>query len=166
METEEMEYVKKLLEETDYLRQIKDLEELERERRFCRHGLDHCLDVARIAWIQVLEGRTEYHWEKEQIYLTALLHDLGRSAEYEAQVPHHEAGRETAEKLLRDIGYPTEKQAEILNAIGAHRGNKKINHDFIMLIKSADNSSRNCFHCAVSKSCKWDRERKNTGIRQ
>lgn len=160
-----MEYVNKLLTETDYLKQISHLEELEAERRFCRHGLSHCLDVARIAWIQILENREEHRWEKEQVYLTALLHDLGRNAEYEAQMPHHQAGRKTAEKLLKEIGYPKYRQTEILDAIEAHRGNEKINNDFIKLIKDADNSSRNCFQCAASKLCKWDVKRKNTEIK-
>lgn len=160
-----MEYVNRLLGKTDYLSQIKHLESLEAERRFCRHGLSHCLDVARIAWIQILEDGKEHLWDKEQVYLTALLHDIGRAAEYETQTPHHKAGRKAAEELLEEIGYPKEKQGEILDAIGAHRGNIKMNRDFINVIKDADNHSRNCFYCDASQGCKWDRERKNMEIK-
>ena len=71
---ETMEYVRKLLQETDYLLQMKKLEQLEAERLFCRHGLSHVLDVARIAWIMVLEKQMQV--EKEVVYLTALLHDM------------------------------------------------------------------------------------------
>lgn len=157
-----MEYVKKLLQETDYLQQLKVLEELEAERRFCRHGLNHVLDVARIAWIQMLEKGMAY--EKETVYLTALLHDMGRVREYQEGTPHHEAGIEIAEEYLSQIGYSREKCNLILEAIGQHREKEKLNDDFTNIIKEADTISRNCFFCEVTKECKWSRERKNTTI--
>lgn len=157
-----MEYVKKLLQETDYLQQMKVLEELEIERRFCRHGLSHVLDVARIAWIQVLEEGM-FH-EKETVYLTALLHDMGRIGEYQEGTPHHEAGIGMAEAYLSQIGYPGEKSKLVLEAIGQHREKEKLNDEFINIIKQADSISRNCFFCEVTKECKWSKERKNTTI--
>lgn len=144
-----MEFVEKLLAKTDYLKLVQSLELLETERQFCRHGLAHFLDVARIAWIQVLEqngnspewkgipadseegGLQEGFTEekmilyKEKIYLAALLHDLGRIAEYEKQVPHHQAGVEIAQRLLREIDYPEQETMEILKAIEGHRGSEK-----------------------------------------
>ncbi len=157
-----MEYVRKLLQETDYLKQMKQLEELEKERRFCRHGLAHALDVARIAWIKVLEE--QLCCEKEDVYLTALLHDIGRIREYQEKVPHHEAGVELAEEFLRMIDYPIEKRQRICLTIGEHREKNKLNDDFINIIKKADNSSRNCFCCEAAKECKWSMERKNQTI--
>lgn len=158
----EMEYVRRLIQETDYLEQMKQLEELEKERKFCRHGLNHVLDVARIAWIQVLEEQLSL--EKEMVYLTALLHDLGRSAEYQKGIPHHEAGVPMARMYLEQIGYPKEKCALIYETIEEHRNKNKLNDDFINVIKKADNNSRNCFFCEMTKECKWSEERKNNTI--
>ena len=66
------------------------IEDAERDRIFCRHGMEHCLDVARILYIMVLERNLPYR--KDMIYATALLHDIGRYEEYRGQVSHHEAG--------------------------------------------------------------------------
>ncbi len=60
-----MEYVDKLLRETEYLNYVEKLERLEADRVFCRHGLGHLLDTARIAWIRVLEAQTSRCGQKE-----------------------------------------------------------------------------------------------------
>lgn len=157
-----MEYVRKLLQETDYLLQLKKLEQLEAERVFCRHGLSHVLDVARIAWIQVLEKQMPV--EKETVYLTALLHDMGRLREYQEGIPHHEAGTAMARDYLEQIGYPEEKQDMVLTAIGEHRNKDRASEDFVRIIQRADNQSRNCFFCEAAEACKWSEERKNTTV--
>lgn len=157
-----MEYVRKLIQETDYLEQMKRLEGLEKERKFCRHGLNHVLDVARIAWIYALEEGLPI--EKEMIYLTALLHDVGRILEYQKGIPHHEAGLTMAKKYLEQIGYPKEKCISVYEAIEEHRDKNKLNDDFINIIKKADNHSRNCFFCEATGECKWSEERKNDTI--
>lgn len=157
-----MEYVRKLLQETDYLRQLKKLEQLEKERVFCRHGLAHVLDVARIAWIMALEKQIPV--EKEAVYLTALLHDVGRIREYQEKVPHHEAGIAMARDYLEQIGYPKEQQALICTAIGEHRDKDCTAEDFIKVIQRADHKSRNCFFCEASGACKWSEELKNRTI--
>lgn len=198
-----MKYVDRLLQDTEYLELADQLEQAEAARIFCRHGLSHFLDVARIAWIMVLEqaaltdngavGRwkadegvqTAETWGKEpellkeKIYLTALLHDLGRLEEAELGTPHHEAGARLAQKLLDKIGYPREEQREILSAILGHRGEHlrnglsdisgcqtkdKLNEDFMNVIKEADNRSRNCFYCKAQAECKWRQERRNRTI--
>ena len=157
-----MEYVRKLLQETDYLKRMKELETLEIERRFCRHGLEHALDVARIAWIKVLEEHRTF--DKEEVYLTALLHDIGRITEYQEGISHQEAGMKIAEELLAQIGYPKEKQFHLVEAIGRHREKDEIKDDFMGVIKKADVSSRNCFFCSASEKCKWNTQRKNMTI--
>ena len=63
------------------------IEDAEQDRIFCRHGMEHCLDVARILYIMVLERNLPYR--KDMIYATALLHDIGRYEEYRGQVSHH-----------------------------------------------------------------------------
>ncbi len=114
-----MERVHRLLADEEYRQSIKKLEKLEQDRIFCHHGIEHLLAVARIAWIENLEEKLGL--EKEEIYLAALLHDLGRVDEYERGIPHHEAGKKRAEYFLRKLGAPKTQQKEILRAIGEHR---------------------------------------------
>ncbi len=186
-----MKYVKRLLEETEYLQWVEELEQAEAERIFCRHGLSHSLDVARIGWILTLErgqAGTGKPGEalKEKIYLTALLHDLGRLSEAKQGTPHHRAGAALAEQLLARIQYPKEDRQEILAAISDHRGagkstaadrewgeqgpsrdtgHRSIQKDeLIHLIKEADNRSRNCFFCSAAAQCNWSKDRRNQGI--
>ena len=73
-------YTRQLLQDQGYLALVKKLEEKEKQRLFCKHGLSHFLDVARIAWILTLEqtlqeGMNVEHLaqQKDKIYLTALL---------------------------------------------------------------------------------------------
>lgn len=210
-----MKYVERLLGETDYLKRIEKLERLEADREFCRHGLPHFLDTARIAWIRVLEQRTEGYasggnqellrdsnnpkeayqgsasaLEKEDIYLAALLHDLGRISQYEEGIPHHQAGGLVAEKLLGEIGYPKEKQERLVKAIEGHRGltsgqqkaawaednqdvaerkgsqdNKTLTGEPLgSLLRWADKKSRNCFFCKAQAECNWEQGKRNETI--
>lgn len=114
-----MERVHRLLADEEYRQSIKKLEKLEQDRIFCHHGIEHLLVVARIAWIENLEEKLGL--EKEEIYLAALLHDLGRVDEYERGIPHHEAGKKRAEYFLGKLEMPKTQQKEILRAIGEHR---------------------------------------------
>ena len=70
-----MEFVKKLLESVEYKNRLRKLKEMEQDRVYCRHDLDHFLHVARIACLLSVEQGLEL--DKEQVYLCALLHDLG-----------------------------------------------------------------------------------------
>lgn len=192
-----MKYVNRLLRETEYLQMIKELEQKEKERIFCGHGLSHALDVARIGWILALEQDQKKSVEpeeslKEKIYLTALLHDLGRLWEMKHGIPHHKAGAALAGELLEQIQYPQKERNDILEAVSGHRGeanamgetesghrgeqqvisasgsaewkDRKLNINFINLIQKADNRSRNCFCCSAQEGCNWSQERRNQGI--
>ena len=55
-----------------YQSYYRKLEQLERERVFCRHQMIHLLDVARIAYIRNLEEGLGL--QKELIYAAAILH--------------------------------------------------------------------------------------------
>ena len=85
-----MYYVNQLISNRNYQKLIKQLEVLEKDRIFCKHGFEHGLDVARIAYIMNLEMKLGR--DKEEIYLSALLHDIGRIEEYESGTNHQEAG--------------------------------------------------------------------------
>ena len=93
-----MEYVEKLSGDREYRQLLERLKELEKDRIYCHHGIGHLLDVARIAYIENLEAQLGL--EKEDIYIAALLHDLGRVDEYESGIGHHIAGRETKHRCF------------------------------------------------------------------
>lgn len=172
-----MKYVEALWREEDFLSRLKRLNALEADRVYCRHDLEHFLSTARIAWIFVLEHG--FSLEKEQVYLAALLHDLGRVEEYERKISHDEASVAFAGGILRRLGYDKEKTEDVCFAIGAHRKRKAFSHlrdDFKAAPKQwrreqlaealamADQLSRNCFLCPKSSSCKWREEEKTKGI--
>lgn len=56
-----MERIKKLFEHPVYQDQFQKLQRAEQERIFCRHTLEHFLDVARLMYIYYLEDR-ERNW--------------------------------------------------------------------------------------------------------
>ena len=57
---------------------------------FCRHGLEHLLDVARLMYIYDREA--EFGIAQETLYAAALLHDIGRAVSYRDGTPRDEAG--------------------------------------------------------------------------
>lgn len=166
-----MEFVDKLIKHPIFTRNLKEIELEELDRAFCCHGMTHLMDVARIAYIYSLEHNLKL--EKEIIYLTALLHDIGRAEEYRTGAPHEQAGMELAELILSELEYPEEKQKLILKAIENHRS-KETTERYIednaeqlkFIINMADKQSRNCFYCDAYKQCNWSEGKKNKTITQ
>lgn len=174
-----MRYVAALLEDKIFLETIDAIERLEDQRVYCRHGFAHLMDVARLACMSNTEnGRA---LEEEQIYLAALLHDIGRAEEYENGISHATTGKRLAGEILLRIGYPHKKAQMILDVIEGHRNkpdcliqeeqfeqNLKIEQeaqtqqaDLQRLIYDADKKSRACFLCKAADSCKWNTDQKN-----
>lgn len=54
--------------------------------------------------------------EKEEIYATALLHDIGKWQQYKAGVPHEIASAEIAKRILEETGLTKEESDRILFA--------------------------------------------------
>ena len=77
------------------------IEAAETQRVYCRHGLSHLLDVARTAWIINLEGG--FGLARDVVYAAALLHDIGRAAEYSEGISHDVAGVEIARRILGTV---------------------------------------------------------------
>lgn len=59
-----------------YQKQFALLTNAEKDRIFCRHTMEHFLDVARLMYLYNLEEHAGL--DKELIYAAALLHDIGR----------------------------------------------------------------------------------------
>ena len=105
--------------------------------------------------------------KKDQFYVTGLLHDIGRVAQYETGEHHSEAGMRVAEQLLSEIGYPAEWMAETLQIVGVHHGREEEKEETGVMeyyIRRADHLSRNCFLCEAADSCKWSDEERNQTI--
>lgn len=156
-----MDKINEILQNDIFKINMEKLEKLEENREFCRHGINHSLDVARIAYILTLENRLDY--SKEIIYAIALLHDIGRVMQYENGVSHHEGSVILAEEILKNTSYGDEEISIIIDAIKNHR--KKENaSEFNKLIFKSDKLSRNCFMCKSYDECYWDSNKKNNII--
>lgn len=158
-----MERIDKILNHHLFKNQLELIEELEKNRSFCRHNLSHLLDVARIAMLLNLDENLNV--EKELIYGAALLHDIGRHAEYEKGTPHEQAGVQIASKILVECGFEDKETSVILKAIAMHRDKDAVKEDSLMgILKRADQISRPCFACKEKKACYWEEDRKNKSI--
>lgn len=142
------------------------LEHLESEREFCCHQLSHLLDVARIAYIHSLERGLNI--EKEVIYTAAILHDIGKSLQYEQKIPHEISGAELAENILnslpQDSSFSSDEILCIITAIRGHRRLRKDAQPLEQLLFESDKESRTCFACRASFKCNWSLEQKNMEI--
>ena len=152
-----------ILHDKEYIKRLKEIDEAEKERRFCRHSLDHLVSVARIgALIAVDEG---LDISRDVIYATALLHDIGRWSELEKKHDHSEAGAMYAEGILRRAGYSEQDISEITHAIRCHGEDTEKKNSLAWLLYKADKMSRSCFSCNVYEECFWDENIKNNNIK-
>lgn len=155
---QEMVRIQPILRHPLYRATLEQLKELERDRIYCRHGLPHLVDVARIAALLAADQGADF--PRDEIYAAALLHDIGRPAQYVQGTDHAAAGMETAREILQDTAFTQQEQAEILDAVGRHR--KGAAHGTLaQIICAADDASRMCFCCDASDTCYWPEERKN-----
>lgn len=160
-----MKRVNQIIQHETFIRELKKLNRLERERIYCRHDIDHLLSVARVAYITALEEQIPV--KKDIIYAAALLHDIGRASQYETGIPHDHAGALIAETVLCECGFDQEERGEILDAIAHHRSKSEAEEsDLGRLIYYADKKSRACFACRVQSTCNWPMEKKNYDVKR
>lgn len=142
------------------------LSELEKDRSFCRHGMEHLLDVARIAYIRCLERKLPI--SRDLIYASALLHDIGKWQQYENGTPHELASANIAEKIIKSLPealqFSPEETRQILTAIRGHRRLRQNPEPLESLLYESDKTSRACFCCPALAECDWDIEKKNMEI--
>ncbi len=150
-----------------YQENLKRLVELECDRAYCRHGLEHLLDVARIMWIRCLEEGLGL--DREIVYAAALLHDIGKAEQYVRGIPHDAAGERIARAVLeglpRESGFSRREIDEICAAIAGHRRARTGAATLERLLFDADKVSRACFACAAADTCNWSDSKKNLSIR-
>lgn len=161
-----MERIEKLQRDDVFLSLLRQIETAEQDRVFCRHGLPHLLDVARLMWIDVLEHGRDI--AKPVVYAAALLHDTGRAAQYRnSALDHDTASLEDCRGILARAGFSADEAQMILQAI-AHHGDR-ITPDAQLpplsaLLRRADGASRPCAFCPAADECYWDAQRRNTVI--
>ena len=150
-----------------YRRCYARLEELERERIFCCHQMTHLLDVARIAYILNMEQ--DMGLEKEVIYAAAVLHDIGKYAQYEDGTPHEQSGEKIASEILdslpEEAAFSEEEKCMILTAIRGHRKLRAHAEPLERLLYTSDKASRMCFACPAEDECDWSAEKKNMELK-
>lgn len=158
-----MDKVNFIINDEAFVSELKKIESLEKDRIYCRHGMSHLMDVARIAYISSLERGLGI--DREIIYAAALLHDIGRGCQYVTGEHHDIAGVRIAKDILSRSSFDEEEQALILEAVAKHRGYDSAQKEdagiISELIKTADNKSRLCFWCEAYDTCKWESDRKN-----
>ena len=148
-----------------YQEHLARLVELERNRVFCRHGIGHLLDTARIAWIFNLEHSLGFR--KEAVYAAALMHDIGKDEQYEFGIPHEEASARIAREILDDMGaaFDESERDAIVAAIREHRRLPEGASLLGTMLYDADKASRTCFACPAREDCSWSSEKMNLSVR-
>lgn len=157
-----MDKINSILNNENFNEYVKKNKRCEKDRKFCKHNIQHFLDVARIAYILVLENKINV--SKDVVYGTALLHDIGRWVEYKENVHHEVASSKLAREILIAAGYETEEMNIILNTILSHRQEENEKNSFGHIFYLSDKLSRNCFYCKAVDECKWSDEKKNYTI--
>lgn len=162
-----------IIENKEYRTLLKELENFEKERKYCKHGLEHLLDVARISYIMSLEDNAGI--PKDIIYAAALLHDIGRVKVIHNGCGHDRVSVDIAGKILYECGYSKKEIEKVCDAILAHSCRRNIGEfietrkkgsalELYEYLQISDQLSRNCFKCGVSDTCKWKKEERNLNI--
>jgi uncharacterized protein len=137
----------------------------EEKRIYCRHGSDHGLSVARIAYIYLLENWDDSSGEnsvlkadrgiaKEIVYAAGILHDIGRWVEYETKEDHAQAGARLAVPILRESGYEEQEIEVICQGILQHRLDPAAAQSELgQALARADDWARDCHNCESKATC-------------
>ena len=143
-----------------FVTNLKRIDAFEKSSKYCRHGMVHLLDTARIAYILNLENGLGI--SKEIIYAAGILHDVGKINQYTQGFEHHVVGAAISRIILKDTGFIDSEIELITHAILSHRDARvKTEASLRGIIYRADKLSRPCFTCKAEKKCDWNPEKKN-----
>lgn len=158
-----MERVNKIINHIDFKNTYLQIENIEKDRIYCKHDFAHLLDVARLAWIFNLEESLNI--PKDILYAASMLHDIGKLQQYLHKIPHEIAGCTVASTILFDCGFTESEYKIIISAIETHRDISVKNQPNLNgILYRADKLSRKCFVCKAKDSCNWSDEKKNLEI--
>ncbi|MDO4305817.1 MAG: HD domain-containing protein [Eubacteriales bacterium] len=164
MEIRNMERIRHIQRHPLFQELWKKLQDAEKDRIFCRHTMEHFLDVARLMYIYSLEDGEKIR--KDVIYAAALLHDIGRYEQIVSGTPHDIASAGIAEGIMKDSGFTADEIHIVQNAILGHRKKDSLTSEdrLTAYLYRADKKSRNCFACPAEAACDWPKEKKNLWI--
>lgn len=159
-----MERVQRIYVHPLYQECLKKNKKAEKTRVFCKHNMEHFMDVARISCLLSIERG--YQIAKEEIYAAALLHDIGKWEQYENGTPHEKASAKYAEIILGQAGFTKDESERVVGAILKHRKKSEgEEEDFLAeILYDADKLSRACYACEAKEQCNWSEEKKNQKI--
>ncbi|EPR09298.1 HD domain-containing protein [Ruminiclostridium papyrosolvens] len=148
-----MERVQRILNHPQFKKYMELNSQAEKDREFCRHDIQHSLDVARVAYIIALENK--YDLDKEIIYITALLHDIAKWKQYSQKVDHAAEGSVLASEILVDLNLNKGDTEMILDAIAKHRKKEGHSTSLSKVLYAGDKSCRQCVSCTMIEECNW-----------
>ncbi len=148
-----METVQKILNHPQFKKYMELNSQAEKDRKFCRHDIQHVMDVARVAYIISLENK--YDLSKEIIYITALLHDIAKWKQYSQKVDHAAEGAVLAREILDDLNMDKGDTEMILDAIAKHRKKEGHSTPLSKVLYEGDKSCRQCISCIMVEECNW-----------
>jgi HD superfamily phosphodiesterase len=159
-----MERIDAIVRDPQFRESLSRIEKCEQDREFCKHNLQHFVDVARILYILMLESGQYQQFideerlggaaaAKEVIYAAGILHDIARWQEYETGEDHAMLGAEVSEPILERAGFKPGEIAVITRAIREHREHSIQMTRLGELLFRADNLSRACHECSVKDKC-------------
>lgn len=157
-----MDRVHAIMADERYKKRMDEIKKAEVSRKYCHHGYDHLLSVARIAYILSLEEKLGI--KKDVIYGMALLHDIARFSDLEKTSNHRTAGPVLARPILVDAGYTEDEVNDMCEAIELHGTFPDDRYTLAGVLYRADKLSRNCFECEASDTCNWPEDKKNMKI--
>ena len=152
-----MERVNAIYSHVLFIKAMQGINIKEIDRKFCRHGIAHLLDVARICAILAMDEGEDI--PRDVIYAAALMHDIGR---YFGDSSHAEKSKDMCAEILPDCGYTEQEIAQISNAVLNHGDNNGQGGKLGSILHRADKISRLCSECGAADLCKW--EKLNEGI--
>jgi len=155
--------INKIYSNEVFTKNLADILLHENKRVFCKHNMEHFLDVARIMYIITLENN--FSISKDIIYACAILHDIGRAKEYKEGIEHHIASASLAKEILPSCDFTNYEIDIICNAIQDHRNITQLDNILSSLLYVSDKLSRNCFSCNAISSCKWTNDKMNLEIK-
>lgn len=162
-----MDRIKQILCHPRFIAYMNKNADMELDRIFCKHNLEHVLEVARIAAAFIKEesltpALRETYNEEELLYAAALLHDIGRHIQYETGEKHGPVSARLAPEILCDCGYLEAEIDIIADAIFSHSDKSLVDEKSLRgILAKADLYSRNCGECKVRDLCNWSEEEKN-----
>jgi uncharacterized protein len=139
-------------------------QEAERNREFCKHDLQHFVDVSRITYILLLESGSLSEFirdnnlkgaaaAKEVVYAAGILHDIGRWRQYQTGEDHSIVGARLAEEIMNRTGFDRNEVKVVTDAILEHRVQSDQMTRLGELLHRADNLSRACHECSAQTKC-------------